>query len=255
MLRIMKLRSLALMALGCTLAACSSSPSSESSASTGETKQAAGDWQSCAIGGGQCLVAVQNFFARYGVTVGVAGGYADYDDQGRYCGPYGACLIWIEDVPSSYGWVRTDSPDTYDIAVFPPHPGNDFGHITIVDHVDGSGVWMVDSNDNLDERPNNTPHLHSASPYGYYHYTGDLGSLASCRIGDDGSGGGDNGGGGGGDTSGANCSGYNDALYCGSDYVNGDPNTLYRCSGGVASVEQICANGCQIESVANDSCY
>ncbi|MGH7284411.1 MAG: CHAP domain-containing protein [Polyangiaceae bacterium] len=253
----MKLRTLALMIVACSITACSATPSSESAASTGQAKQASGDWQSCAIGGGQCLVAVQNYFARYGITVGIAGGYGEYDDQGRYCAAYGACLIWVDDVPSSYGWVRTDSPDTYDIAVFPPHPGNEYGHITIVDHVDASGVWMVDSNDNLDERPNNTPHLHSATPYGYYHYTGDLGALASCRIGDDGNGGGgSSAGGSGADTSGANCAGYYDGLYCGSDYVDGDPNTLYECSGGTASVADVCANGCQIQNDGtNDGCY
>jgi hypothetical protein len=26
--------------------------------------------------------------------------------------------------------------------------------------------------------------------------------------------------------------------------VKGDPNVLYRCTGGVSSVEQVCGNGC-----------
>ncbi len=56
-------------------------------------------------------------------------------------------------------------------------------------------------------------------------------------------------------TTGANCAGYNDGLYCGDDYVHGDPNTLYRCTGGVASVEQVCSAGCSIQPAGvNDRC-
>jgi len=60
------------------------------------------------------------------------------------------------------------------------------------------------------------------------------------------------GGGGGG---GGGCGGYEDGLYCGGDYVSGDPSTLYRCSGGNLSVEQSCDSGCQVmPSGQNDQC-
>jgi hypothetical protein len=35
-------------------------------------------------------------------------------------------------------------------------------------------------------------------------------------------------------------------LYCGGDGVQGNANTLYQCSGGVLTVSQVCANGCQV---------
>jgi hypothetical protein len=63
------------------------------------------------------------------------------------------------------------------------------------------------------------------------------------------------------------CSGLPDGLYCGSALINGDPNTLYACSGGAgpggqaitaivgATVSQVCAGGCEEKPVdANDAC-
>ncbi len=46
-----------------------------------------------------------------------------------------------------------------------------------------------------------------------------------------------------------------DGLYCGSNGVPGDRNTLYRCSGGNISVVQTCSNGCQrMPAGINDQC-
>jgi hypothetical protein len=53
----------------------------------------------------------------------------------------------------------------------------------------------------------------------------------------------------------ANCAGQVDGLYCGNDGLSGDPNTLFRCTGGNASVAQVCANGCQVNPPGiNDQC-
>lgn len=57
------------------------------------------------------------------------------------------------------------------------------------------------------------------------------------------------GGGGGG---GVSCTGLPDYKYCGSDGVNGDPNTLYTCSGGNMTGSMVCANGCTIGSSNTD---
>ena len=55
---------------------------------------------------------------------------------------------------------------------------------------------------------------------------------------------------------GGGCSGFTDGLYCGGDYIQGDPNTLYRCSGGDLSVEQVCSNGCEVMPTnVDDQCY
>jgi muramidase (phage lysozyme) len=44
-------------------------------------------------------------------------------------------------------------------------------------------------------------------------------------------------------------------FYCGGDKVTGDPNTLYRCTGGSSgTVSQHCANGCSVNSGRDDSC-
>src|SRR6185312_5116790 len=52
------------------------------------------------------------------------------------------------------------------------------------------------------------------------------------------------------------CAGYNDGLYCGGDYIQGDSSTLYRCTGGSLSVEQVCASGCEVmANGTNDRCY
>ena len=48
---------------------------------------------------------------------------------------------------------------------------------------------------------------------------------------------------------------YFDGFNCGGDNMAGDPNTLYKCSGGILSVEEVCANGCQImPSGIDDQC-
>lgn len=222
-------RASALVAAGFLSFACSSEPEDEASA-TSNSELSCGGW----VPDGQCLASVQQYFRARGVEVGTAPGYGAYDAQGRWCESEGACLLWVLDIPSRYGWHRTSSPGPGDIAVFSPKDENPWGHVTIVDHVDGSGVWMVDSNDDGYESANNTPHLHSRAPYGYYRYGGDLGCGARSTSSAPSA-----------STEGADCRGWSDALYCGHNYVNGDPNVLYRCSGGVAFVEAECPAGCR----------
>ena len=44
-------------------------------------------------------------------------------------------------------------------------------------------------------------------------------------------------------------------LYCGGDKVSGDPNTLYRCSGGSSgTVVEHCADGCDVVPGQDDAC-
>jgi hypothetical protein len=49
------------------------------------------------------------------------------------------------------------------------------------------------------------------------------------------------------------CSGFDDGLWCGAA-IGGDADTLYQCTDGQASVQELCQNGCEPGSVA-DSCY
>jgi len=53
---------------------------------------------------------------------------------------------------------------------------------------------------------------------------------------------------------GPSCQDLYDGLYCGSDYVNGDPDTLYECSYGEISVVQVCAYGCSTSASYDDAC-
>jgi hypothetical protein len=50
----------------------------------------------------------------------------------------------------------------------------------------------------------------------------------------------------------ASCMGLGDGYYCGDDDVNGDPDTLYWCGGGIAQVAQACANGCRTNPAPDD---
>jgi hypothetical protein len=43
-------------------------------------------------------------------------------------------------------------------------------------------------------------------------------------------------------------------LYCGGDKLAGDPQTLYRCSGGAGTVAMECATACAINAGSDDSC-
>ena len=42
--------------------------------------------------------------------------------------------------------------------------------------------------------------------------------------------------------------------YCGGDKLDGDPQTLYVCSGGVGTSPMRCANGCAIVAGSDDTC-
>jgi hypothetical protein len=50
------------------------------------------------------------------------------------------------------------------------------------------------------------------------------------------------------------CDGLADGSYCGDDGVNGDSNTLYRCSNGVVSVVRVCQAGCDPSGGGADGC-
>lgn len=230
-------RAIGFVAAGMLALACAPAPEEEEAATSNSGLSCGGRLED-----GQCLVSVQRFYGAMGVEVGTAPGYGAWDERGRWCESEGACLLWVLDIPSRYGWYRTWDPRPGDIAIFSPKEGNAWGHVTIVDHVDASGVWMIDSNDDGNETANDTPHLHYRAPYGYYRYGGDLGCAGGGSAAPP--------------SGGASCRGYNDALYCGHNYVHGDSSTLYRCAGGVAYVEEVCPSGCAaMPDGSDDRCY
>jgi hypothetical protein len=42
--------------------------------------------------------------------------------------------------------------------------------------------------------------------------------------------------------------------YCGGDKLDGDPQVLYRCSGGIGTNPRLCANGCVVNPGDDDEC-
>lgn len=46
----------------------------------------------------------------------------------------------------------------------------------------------------------------------------------------------------------------NGGLYCGGDELDGDPQTLYTCAGGVGTSGMTCADGCVVRPGQDDAC-
>lgn len=188
--------------------------------------------------GVQCLVGIQLFYPnRFGAHIPSARNW----DTGT-CAAEGACHIWIDDIPDSSAWERiandgTSVPSPYDVVVFPETSANPWGHIAAVDHVDESGnIFVMDDNYNSDERRAARPHTVWRAPYGWYH----LRSLPKTGPSQP-------------PPPSASCP--NDGLYCGGDYISGDPSTLYRCSNHHLSTLQTCDNGCQVNpNGMDDAC-
>jgi len=185
----------------------------------------------------QCIVGVQEFYpARFSTWIPSMPDVVTGD-----CAEWGACHLWVDAQPDPAVWERIPDgsglPATYDIAVYPPKPGNPYGHVGSVDHVEGGQIFIMDDNFLGDERRAPSPHTVDRAPYGWYH----LRSLPG--------GGGVPGGG-----AGNGC--HEGGRYCGGDVVSGDPGTLYVCQGGQAVVAAVCDNGCQVNPAPiNDACY
>jgi hypothetical protein len=226
------MRKIILSVLALPVFACGSNDYTDRSATRVEAIEGTvGDW-SLFPDYAQCLVAVQGFYpAAFGAYVPVAREAWTGD-----CAPEGACHIWLDDIPDGATWERIpndgwSTPSTYDLIVFPPKPGNPYGHIASVDHVDAAGnIYVMDANYDFDDRKAAAPHTVPRAPYGWYH----LRSAAAPR----------------------GCRGFNDADYCGGNYIAGDPSTLYRCAGGEQYVVAWCPNGCHaVRGPENDACY
>jgi hypothetical protein len=233
--------------------------------------------------GEECLAAVQGFYpARFNASVPIAGpGWTGN------CAPHGACHIWLDKIPSSKVWERIPNdgqhvPETYDMIVYPPAPGDPWGHIASVDHVEGKTIFVIDDNYVAHHKKSAHPHTVSTKAYGWYHLK-SLGNApapaAKCSAGGFYCGGDEVSGSShnlyecqanGGATLVRSCShgcevrpGKDDGCgcvpggeYCGGDVVNGDAHTLYQCSndGVSTSVVKHCAKGCSVNKGTNDTC-
>lgn len=110
--------------------------------------------------------------------------------------------------------------------------GGAYGHVAVVNTVSGGTVDVVEQNSSVD----------GTNTYSI--------SKARCFIHAE-----KNTGGGGGGGGGASCATLQNGYYCGNDRVNGDPNTLYQCSGGAIASSAPCPGGCQVmPSGTNDLC-
>jgi hypothetical protein len=225
------------------------------------TATAQGDWSK--FTNGQCLVAVQNFYpAKFGVSVPVAGAGTGS------CASAGACLIWLKNQPSSAEWERIPNgggrmPSMYDLIVYPPTSGNPYGHIASVDHVEGTQIFVMDSNHVPGGREKKAPQPHTINraAYGWYH----LKKLATApnntppnkappndppaepppnQTPNDGQ------------TVGTTEPCVPGGEYCGGDKVMGNPDTLYTCNDDASSATPVekCAAGCLVTPGRNDAC-
>jgi hypothetical protein len=188
-----------------------------------------GDWH--LFGGGQCLVAVQNFYPKkFGVSVPIAG-----PGSVGNCASHGACKIWLDKIPSSADWERIPNdghhmPTTYDLIVYPPISGDPWGHIASVDHVEGNNIFVMDSNYVGHEEKAPHPHTVGWKAYGWYHLK-KLGGTPQVSC-------------------------FPNGDYCGGDKVPGNHNWLYRCNsaGDGAHLEKECVGGCEVMSGRDDRC-
>lgn len=231
----MRLAVFALLAIACS--------TQERTESSDSAASAAADQDWTGFPNGQCLAAVQSFYPyRFGVSLPVA-----RNSWTGNCAYEGACHIWVDDIPDGDVWERipndgSEEPSPYDLIVFPPTSANPWGHIASVDHVTNGDVYVMDANYNSDERRASLPHTVWRPAYGWYHLRWlpkgqqpveprpePPPSLGWCP---------------------------NNGLYCGGDYISGDPSTLHRCTSHQLTVEQWCPNGCKVNvDGINDECW
>jgi hypothetical protein len=185
--------------------------------------------------GEQCYAAIQNFYRiRFGATV-------PHSSSGSgACRAGGACDLWMDEAsrPSAAEWERIPNdghhlPQTYDMIVYGPPAGEDYGHVASVDHVEGKTIYVIDDNYVGHLEKASRPHTVWVNAYGWYH----LKSLGSES---------------GGSTADCVPTGY----YCGGDKVSGDKDDLYRCdsNGSSATKVETCKNGCQVRDGRDDDC-
>jgi hypothetical protein len=159
-----------LVALVLLLSACGAPPASAEAIATASEAicpSEAYDWHDFPTGD-ECVGAVEAFFhTRFGEALPPLCGYATRDG----CDSCGACELWVSDVPDPNKWdrVTTGTPQLFDMIVFPPpNSENPYGHVAVVDHVEGSSVYVMDDNyvGALEKAP--CPHTVSWAPYGRY---------------------------------------------------------------------------------------
>jgi hypothetical protein len=130
----------------------------------------------------ECVGGVLGFVsAEWGLPFPATGGHA----AAQGCAALGACIEWVYQLPmvqvpekgnwNAHPWGSV-AAQAYDVAVFPPIPGDTSGHIAMIDHVDGAELWLMDDNwGDLHEKScaweaGHTGWVHSTTwkPYGFF---------------------------------------------------------------------------------------
>jgi hypothetical protein len=230
------------------------------------SKRVVGDWTM--LSDGSAMAAVQRFFHdKYDVTLPTPGG-----TQVGACEPGLPCHLWIDDIPSADEWEQIPltnerAPVTYDLIVFAPTDGAK-SHVAIVDHVESSTIFVMDSDARDDLRRAPLPHGWRGKAYGWFHLKkldvnppeergpgsqdnppGDTdpdpgpGPTKPPEKKDAGTG-----------NSGPECT--PNKVYCGGNQLVGAANELYRCNAtGAPTIVARCANGCIVGTGgASDAC-
>jgi hypothetical protein len=100
----------------------------------------------------ECVGGVIGFVNdAWGLPFPATGGHG----SAQGCEALGACIEWVYQLPvnqapeaghwNAHPWGSV-AAQAYDIAVFPPISGDAFGHIAMIDHVDGAMLWLMDDN-------------------------------------------------------------------------------------------------------------
>jgi hypothetical protein len=142
---------------------------SEAESTLHTSQTVVGDWAGLPDGT-ECVPGARSFFeTRFGASFPRMPAHATGS-----CPPLGACHLWLDAEPDPGTWERFDAgagvPQTYDLIVYPPH-GNGlgkYGHVAIVDHVEGDHVYVMDVNYVGHHRRSPLPHEVDWAAEGWY---------------------------------------------------------------------------------------
>lgn len=173
----------------------------------------------------QCVEFAQRYFQqRYGTQLVWP---VQYAAQMCTAHPAGTTVHWAN---SGY------QPKHGDLIVW---QGHTIGHVAVVKSASAGSITIVEQNGGWSTTGTRT--LSSSDGYG----------SAGCFVSADAN----TGGGGDGEVASTAPCAYGNGLYCGGNGGGSDPNTLYRCTNGVAAVAEHCAHGCtKMPARENDRC-
>ena len=117
------------------------------------------------------------------------------------CEDPGACMEWVYQLPmnvapakghwNAHPWGSV-APQAYDVVVFPPATGDPYGHIAMMDHMEGGTLYLMDDNWGGLHRKScawetgHTGYVHSTiwQPYGFFRWAALEPEPCTCTSGE-----------------------------------------------------------------------